>query len=104
MLGLGIDEMVSVTVDPLKLLRQKVADEGIDTPVLSDPKVSLGESYSANQDGMMGTSTYGHSFVVVGPGGEIRWRADYGGAPDHTMYVAVPDLLEDLREGLEAAA
>lgn len=102
--GLGIDEMVSITVDPLKLLRQKVADEGIETPVLSDPGVSLGETYGANQYGMMGTSTYGHSFVVVGPDGTIRWRADYGGAPDHTMFVAVPALLEDLREGLEASA
>lgn len=101
--ALGIDELVSVTVDPLKLLRQKVADEGISTAVLSDPKVSLGETYGANQFGMMGTSTYGHSFVLVGPDGQIRWRADYGGAPDHTMYVRVPALLKDLREGLAAA-
>lgn len=100
--SLGIDEMVSISVDQLRLLRQKLADEDLTTPALSDPDVSLGESYGANQYGMMGTSTYGHSFVVVGPDGTIRWRADYGGAPDHTMYVAVPALLDDLRQGLAA--
>ncbi len=50
---------------------------------------------------MMGDSTNGHTFVVVGPDGKIQWRADYGGAPDYTMYVPVPDLLADMRAGLE---
>lgn len=30
---------------------------------------------------------------------EIQWRADYGGAPDYTMHVAVDDLLADLKAG-----
>jgi len=51
---------------------------------------------------MMGTSTYGHSFIVVGPDGGIRWRADYGGAPNYTMFVPVDALLDDLRAGLAA--
>jgi hypothetical protein len=49
---------------------------------------------------MMGTSRDGHSFIVVGPDGLIRWRADYGGAPDYTMYVPSQSLLADLRAGL----
>lgn len=97
---LGIDAMVAITGNPLAQLRQKVADEKLNTPVLADPDLSLGRSYETNKYGMMGTSTYGHSFIVVGPDGTIRWRADYGGAPDYTMYLRPPALLDDLRAGL----
>ena len=77
--ALGIDEFVSVTGNPLNQLRQKVTDESLSTPVLADPDLTLGQSYRANQYGMMGTSADGHTFIVVGPDGNIRWRADYGG-------------------------
>ncbi|XES00911.1 hypothetical protein HEP87_61260 [Streptomyces sp. S1D4-11] len=50
---------------------------------------------------MMGTSRDGHSFLLVGPDGTIRWRADYGGAPDYTMYVPVDKLLADLKAGVK---
>jgi peroxiredoxin Q/BCP len=48
---------------------------------------------------MMGTSRDGHSFILVGPDGVIRWRADYGGAPDYTMDVPVTQLLANLKAG-----
>jgi peroxiredoxin len=99
--ALGIDQMVSVTTDPLAALRQKVADEGLSTPVLSDPTLSASRAYHANSYGMMGTSADGHSFLVVGPDGLIRFRADYGGAPNYTMYVEVPTLLAQLQHGLK---
>ncbi len=101
--SLGIDEVVSITTDPLDQLQQKVADEGLATPVLSDPDLAVSQAYSANLYGMMGTSRDGHSFVVVGPDGRIRHRADYGGAPDYTMYVPLPNLVADLRRGLDDA-
>lgn len=98
--ALGVDIFVPIAGNPLGDLRRKVADDDLATPVLADPSLSLGETYRANQYGMMGTSSYGHSFIVVGPDGEIRWRADYGGAPDFTMYVRPAALLADLRDGL----
>ncbi|MGH2683406.1 MAG: peroxiredoxin family protein [Actinomycetota bacterium] len=101
--ALGIDEIVSITTDPLDALSQKVADEGIASPVLSDPDLSVSRAYSANLYGMMGTSRDGHSFIVVGPDGVIRWRADYGGAPNFTMYVPVSHLLTDIRAGLQGS-
>lgn len=100
----GIDEMVTITVDDLDLLSQKLSDEDLTTPGLADPNLSLAGSYEANQYGMMGESTYGHSFIMVGPDGRVRWRADYGGAPDYTMYVKTDALLDDLRAGLEGTA
>lgn len=102
--ALGIDQVVSITTDERDLLRRKVADEGLTTPVLSDPDLAVSKAYTTNLYGMMGTSYNGHSFIVVGPDGTIRWRADYGGAPKYTMYLPVPNLLADLRAGLAQAA
>jgi peroxiredoxin len=96
----GINEMVSITTDPLDQLKQKVGDEGISVPLLSDASRTVSTAYAGNQYGMMGESRDGHTFIVVGPDGKIRWRADYGGSPNYTMYVPPSDLLADLRKGL----
>jgi hypothetical protein len=50
----------------------------------------------ANKYGMMGDMRNGHSFVLVGADGTIRWRADYGGAPDYTMFLPTDKVLADL--------
>jgi len=102
--ALGIDTIVSITTDPLDGLKQKVADEGLSIPVLSDRVLVFSRAYTANDYGMMGTGRDGHSFIVVGPEGRIRWRADYGGAPNYTMYVPVPKLLADIRAGLKGGS
>lgn len=98
--AMRVGELVSITTDPLGALQQKVSDEKLKVPVLSDGNLAVSQTYNANQHGMMGTSRDGHSFILVGPDGVIRWRADYGGAPNYTMYVPVSNLLADLRKGL----
>ncbi len=95
----GVDAVVSITSDPVDLITTKTDDMKIATPVLSDPGLTVSKTYHANDYGMMGTSRDGHTFVLVGPDGTIRWRADYGGAPKYTMYVAPAQLLADLRAG-----
>jgi peroxiredoxin len=100
--ALGIDQMVSVTGNELDDIQLKASDEGIKTPVLSDPGLQQSSVWQANKYGMMGDSANGHSFAVVGPNGRILHRADYGGPPQYTMYVPVPDLVADLQEGLRA--
>lgn len=98
--ALGIDEMVSITTDPLYALDQKVADEGITTPLLADPDVRVSDVYGATSYAMAGMANQdGHSFVVVGPDGHIEWRADYGGAPNYTMFVPDSDLLAQMHAG-----
>lgn len=92
----GVDAVVSITTDPANLIGQKVADEKLSTPVLSDPTMQVSRAYQANQYGMMGDMRDGHSFVLVGPDGTIRWRADYGGAPDYTMFLPTQQMLADL--------
>ncbi len=92
----GVDAVVSITTDPANLIGQKASDEKISTPVLSDPTMSVSHAYQANQHGMMGDMRDGHSFILVGPDGVIRWRADYGGAPNFTMYLPTQKMLADL--------
>jgi peroxiredoxin len=92
----SIDAVVSITTDPANLIGQKVTDEKLSTPVLSDPTLQVSRAYQANQYGMMGDMRDGHSFVLVGPDGVIRWRADYGGAPDYTMFLPTGKMLADL--------
>lgn len=92
----GVDAAVSITTDPADLIGRKSADEKLATPVLSDPTLKVSRAYHANDYGMMGDMRDGHSFVLVGPDGVIRWRADYGGKPDYTMFVPTPKLLADL--------
>lgn len=95
----GVDTVLSITTDPANLISRKTRDMGLTTPVLSDPGLTVSEKYSANQYGMMGAMRDGHSFLLVGPDGTIQWRADYGGAPDYTMFVPVDKLLADLKNG-----
>lgn len=99
----GVDAVLSITSDPANLLAQKVADEGITTPVAADTDLAVSRQYATNQYGMMGESRNGHSFVLVGPDGTIQWRADYGGAPDYTMYLPVERILADLRADRQGA-
>jgi peroxiredoxin Q/BCP len=102
--ALGIGQVVTITSDPLDQLRQKAQDEGLTTPVLADPNLGVSKTYDANSYGMMGNSRDGHTFIVVGPDGRIRQRADYGGPPDFTMYVPVASLLADIRAGMQGKA
>jgi peroxiredoxin Q/BCP len=92
----GVDAVLSITTDPANLIGQKVADEMLTTPVLSDPSLQVSQAYNANQYGMMGEMRDGHSFILVGPDGTIRWRADYGGKPNYTMFLPTAKILTDL--------
>lgn len=99
----GIDQMVSITTNDLGNLRQKASDEGLKrTPILADPGLQVSHAYGANQYGMMGNSADGHSFILVGPKGDILHRADYGGAPKFTMYLPPQAILADMRKSLRS--
>jgi len=94
-----VDNLVAITTGPANLLAQKLHDDGLHTPALADTTLAVSRAYSANNYGMMGTGADGHTFILVGPDGTIQWRADYGGAPNYTMYVPPTQLLADLQAG-----
>jgi len=95
----GISQVISITGDPIGPVTQKVRDMGLTTPVLSDPGLGVSRQYHANSYGMMGVGRDGHSFILVGPDGVIRWRADYGGKPKYIMFLPTASLLADMKAG-----
>lgn len=98
--ALGVDEIASVSLDPMAAQQQRAELRGISLPVLVDSDRAVSKAYDALSYGMMGGSTPGHTFILVGDDGVIRWRADYGGPPDFTMYVPNATLLTELRQVL----
>ena len=95
----GIDQLLTITSGPTRLIAQKMADDGLSSVALGDTNLEVSKIYHANQYGMMGDSRDGHSFVLVGPDGKIDWRADYGGPPKYTMYVPIASILSDMKAG-----
>ena len=98
--ALGIGPIVSITTDPLNLISHKADDDGLTIPVLADKGGTISDRYNARNYGMMGHSRDGHTFVLVGKDGRIRWRADYGGAPKFTMFVPADELLAQLGQAV----
>lgn len=97
--AMGIEQLLTITSGPTRLIAQKMADDGLTAIALGDTNLEVSKIYNANAYGMMGNSRDGHSFILVGPDGKIDWRADYGGPPNYTMYVPVDQVLGDMKEG-----
>lgn len=95
----GVDQLLTITSGPVNLIAQKMTDDRLTATALVDTDLAMSRTYNANQFGMMGDSRDGHTFILVGPDGRIQWRADYGGAPNYTMYVPVSTILNELQSG-----
>lgn len=100
--ALGVDQIVPISIDPIAAQAQHAAQQGITLPALADEDKSVSSAYDALSYGMMGGQTPGHTFILVGPDGQITWRADYGGTPNYTMHVPNEALLADLRQAIVA--
>ena len=101
---LGIDTIVSITNGPYAQLSQKANDMHLAIPVLADEDGAVCMQYGTLRYGMMMGMNPGHTFVLVGADGRIRWRADYGGPPKYTMYLPPDVLLNDLKQGLASSS
>ena len=98
--SLGIDEVIAISADPPAAQGQRAKRTGITMPTLADPDRAVSGAYGTLAYGMMNGALPGHTFILVNPDGKIRWRADYGGAPNYTMFVADDTLLAELRRAL----
>lgn len=98
----GVDQVVAISIDGLAAQARHAQQRGITLPVLADEDRRVSQAYDALSYGMMNGATPGHSFVLVGPDGVIRWRADYGGPPDYTMYVPNGEILSELGPVIDA--
>ncbi|TFC96775.1 redoxin domain-containing protein [Cryobacterium breve] len=95
----GVDQLLTITSGPVDLIAQKMTDDRLTAVALADTRLDVSVTYQTNKYGMMGESRNGHSFVLVGPTGEIEWRADYGGPPNYTMYVPVDEIVTQMQAG-----
>lgn len=100
----GVDEVVAISIDPLAAQAQHARQRNVTLPVLADEDRSVAQAYDALSYGMMDGATPGHTFILVGPDGVIRWRADYGAAPNYTMYVPNADILAEVSRILGTAS
>lgn len=89
---LGI-EVVGITVDPLDQLILKVRQERTTLPVLADEGARVSAMYDTLRFGSMHPGQRpGHTFILVGQDGRVRWRRDF-----REMFVSNSTILRDLR-------
>lgn len=98
--SIGVEQVVAISTDPAAAQEQRAQRTGITLPTLADPDRTVSGAYGTLAYGMMNGALPDHTFILVGADGRIRWRADYGGAPNYTMFVADDTLLAELRRAL----
>jgi peroxiredoxin len=93
--------LVSIAIDPVADLSQAVNQFGITTPLLSDQGRTVSERYGVLQWAMPNGEP-GHTFVLVGKDGKVKWVRDYG-APENggLMWVSVAVLYRELAARLK---
>jgi peroxiredoxin len=93
--------LVSIAIDPVPDLSQAVSEFGISTPLLSDEGRTVSESYGVLQWAMPNGEP-GHTFVLVGKNGKVKWVRDYG-APENggLMWVSVDVLYREIAAKLK---
>lgn len=92
--ALGVP-LVPIVMNTTAQVEGELGRFGIETPYLSDPSGAVSQSYDT-----LGTGHHadlpGHSLILVGPEGEIRWRGDYPG-----MWVEPATVVSTVRSYLD---
>jgi peroxiredoxin len=93
--------LVSIAIDPVSDLSRAVSEFSISTPLLSDEGRTVSESYGVLQWAMPNGEP-GHTFVLVGKNGKVKWVRDYG-APENggLMWVSVGVLYREIAARLK---
>jgi peroxiredoxin len=94
--------LVSIGTDPLPDLAAAAPEWNVTTPLLSDAERNVSQAYGVLQWAMP-SGEPGHTFVLVGKDGNIKWIQDYG-APENggLMYVPPKELMRELSQRLES--
>jgi uncharacterized membrane protein YbhN (UPF0104 family) len=98
-----VPETDSAAADPAAAQASRAQRGGITLPVVPDADLAVSRAYDTLGYGMMNGMLPGHTFILVGTDGTIRWRADYGGSPNFTMFVPDSDLLAQLQKVIRGA-
>jgi peroxiredoxin len=93
---------VSIALDSAQEQIEGIAEYGIQgVPMLVDADSAVSRAYDVLKWAVQ-TGEPGHTFILVGADGKIAWLRDYGAPdlPDRTMYVPIPDLVEQIAGAL----
>ena len=92
--------LLSIAIDPVDQLALAVRHWDVQTPHLSDQGGQVSQTYGVLR-WAIGNGEPGHTFVLVGSDGRIKWIRDYG-APGNggLMYVPVDQLHREVRAAL----
>ncbi|MFY9484883.1 MAG: peroxiredoxin family protein [Patescibacteria group bacterium] len=103
---------LNVTTDPLEDIKKRAAPYGITTPTLEDINNKVTKAYDMERFSMAMPSSSGirpgHSFVLIGIDGIIRWRKDYWdgygmmNVPGGKMYVEPIEIINNVKAALAA--
>lgn len=88
--------LVSIARDDLQELDAAGREFNITIPLLSDPDNAVAGAYGVLRWAVP-SGEPGHTFVLIGKDGRIKWTKDYGAAENGgRMYVPVAELNQEL--------
>lgn len=92
--------LLSISTDSVAQLAKAVKDFRVHSPHLSDEGGKVSKRYGVLKWAMP-SGEPGHTFILVGKDGRVKWIRDYG-APESggLMYVPVEELLRELSRHL----
>jgi peroxiredoxin Q/BCP len=92
--------LVSIASDSQQELRLAATEYRTKTALLSDPGRRVIQQYGVSR-WAMGNGEPGHTFVLVGKDGTVKWVRDYG-SPENggLMYVPLEQLLAEIKKRL----
>lgn len=92
--------LVSVALDALPDQQRAAQEYGVTVPMLADTNKQVSQAYAVLK-WAAATGEPGHTFILVGQDGTIRWIRDYGAAENGgSMYVAPAELNQQIAQAL----
>lgn len=97
--------LLSVALDPVEKWGDTIKQYNIKTPILSYDSVSTEKDYNLLPYSMGMGRRAGHTFVLIGTDGTIKWRKDYWPSRGHmvaggTMFVKSDEIIANIKTAL----
>ena len=93
-------QLVSIATDSVSDLALAARQYPVSSPLLSDQGGKVVSAYDVLQ-WAMSNGEPGHTFVLIGKDGKVRWIRDYGAMGNGgRMYVPVPEINQELGQRL----
>ncbi len=93
-------QIISVALDPVDKWKDTINQYKITTPILSYEGAKTEEDYNLLPYSMAMGRRAGHTFVLVGTDGTVKWRRDYW--PGYGMMVAGGEMFVDSKYIVQA--